>query len=136
MHLLMNKQGFTLINHLLRLVILFIFLPLLTLIISRAEMIHKNNIEDVYQFYIFVQNEINLASELNKVGNDLYITDINDHVIKISQYKDVIRRQVNQEGHEILLRNVQDMKIKAKERGFSLEIHLMNGESYERIIVF
>lgn len=132
----MNKQGFTLINHLLRLVILFIFLPLLTLIISRAEMIHKNNIEDVYQFYIFVQNEINLASELNKVGNDLYITDINDHVIKISQYKDVIRRQVNQEGHEILLRNVQDMKIKAKERGFSLEIHLMNGESYERIIVF
>jgi competence protein ComGF len=137
-----NERGFTLISMLLTAAILFITIPLLTYLIkSSAYSSHYDEL-NVQQFFHLLQNEVDNAAGYT----------INSNIIKLvlpeesgdgklvtatfEQYDNLIRRRVDNQGHEVYLRDVETFKVSSLPYGFRVNVLTLQGVHYEKTIVF
>lgn len=103
-----NNNGFTMIELLLTIQLTILSLVLLMMIIPYMKPPSSYQTFQVYQFMRALEKEIQTSNNIHIINNTLYLTTLNGDTVSIAQYQSFIRRQVNGQGHEILLRDVND----------------------------
>lgn len=134
MELSINECGFTLVSSLLRIVIISLTLPILVFVFSK---LHTNSLEQtlsIEQLFFIMQNEIYEATEVSHTHNQLLL-QVDDNTVTFNRYGALIRRQVNNTGHEIYHRNISDFVLKSVANGVMVTITTLTGEVYERILI-
>lgn len=132
--LLMNECGITLISSLLRILIIVLTLPILLFVFQKM---HTNPLEEtlsIEQLFIIMQNEIYDATEVSHTHNQISLT-VNNKIITFNRYGRLIRRQVDNAGHEIYHRNIVDFAVQSVTNGVLITITTSTGGVYERILV-
>lgn len=136
MERLFNKKGFTFVSTITSITILFITLPLLVYLLEiTVSTVPENDDEfSVRQFYYFFRDEL-IAAKSYTVHSDRVLLYSHDDEVVMEQYKDTIRRRVNDEGHEVYMRNVKDVSFSEITEGIRVQLVLQDGE-YEKDIYF
>lgn len=129
-----TERGFTLVELLLSLSILFFILLVTPTVWSNIEFDAETERYAVQQFFHTATDEVqqNRIAEQNNHQIILATTAI-DQII-ISRYNDTIRRQINRTGHEILLRNVEQFNIDYTDRYLLIKLTMNSGMKYEKVI--
>lgn len=132
--LLMNECGMTLISSLLRILIIVLTLPILLFVFQK---LHTNPLEEtlsIEQLFIIMQNEIYDATEVSHTHNKISLT-VNNKIVTFNRYGRLIRRQVDDAGHEIYHRNIVDFAVQSVTNGVMITITTSTGGVYERVLV-
>ncbi|WP_026906689.1 ComGF family competence protein [Paucisalibacillus globulus] len=131
-----SEQGFTFSSLLFTLTVLMICIPLHGAIFKTLK---ENSYYDeisIQQVFHFIQQEV-VKSKGYRIDHDKIILIMNsDEIVTIGKYGSLIRRQVDGQGHEIYLRDIQDFQVQLLEYGFKIYIRSPKGEEYEKTITF
>lgn len=136
MPILTNEKGFTFIITLAMIAILVMTLPFLSYTIR---IVHPNTSYDelsVNEFYRFIRDELIQTHTFSVIDNKLYLLQEKERVSVISKYNDQIRRQVDDKGHEIYLRDVAAADFIENDYGIKIVITNKKGTTYERTFSF
>ncbi|MHA6250979.1 competence type IV pilus minor pilin ComGF [Oceanobacillus sp. CAU 1775] len=141
MHLLFNKNGFTFITTLFMISILALTLPFLSYSLQAVGKSSNYDELAIHEFYRFLRNELIESTSINIAGNNLYLTqELDDegevNVAVISQYDSLIRRQVNNVGHEVLLFDISSVTFNEHPYGLNIVIVSKDGKAYEKTFAF
>ena len=107
-----KSKGFTMVEMLVSLVIFMVIAALVVQIFSIVNTTNKNQLQ-LKEWEIFsqqLQGELRSSKEQMVVDNTLYLL-INDSLATIEHYRNMVRRQVDGGGHEIMLQNVSDFQV-------------------------
>lgn len=129
-----TERGFTLIETLLSLFIIMLSLPFIVFLLSYSDDSAQTDSLSVEQFFIFLRNDLYVADKIEIYANRLEFKNIHNQTVSIGKYKDLIRRQVSGEGHEIYLRNIKDLSLTENETGVIVNITTTKGSNYEKNI--
>ncbi|WP_209364988.1 ComGF family competence protein [Sediminibacillus dalangtanensis] len=129
-----NSKGFTLISLLFGLAILLMVLPCVGIFYQSLPTENHYQEQAVRLAFQFLADQSEQSVEMRVEGNDLLFESEEGSIISISQYEDLLRRQVSGEGHEILLRNVSDFSTELLPFGLKMTVVMGGGEQYEKII--
>jgi competence protein ComGF len=131
-----SEQGFTFLSLLLTATILFMTIPLVTYLVKAADYSSHYQEMSIQQFFYYLRDDVMKAttfaipsSTVLKLGNS------DDITITIEQYKDLVRRRVKVEGHEIYLRDVADISFRKVDYGVRATVTSLQGETYEKTII-
>lgn len=134
--LIHDQRGATVMETLMAILLLTLILHLVFPVLV-SSVPPKNHLAEVIFFFHQLEHE---AQQSNKVyGNHkiLYFVNDNNRTIKISLYGSLIRRQVNDQGHEILLRDVDDFYVSIDEDKIILiTVTFRNGDRYEKTLAY
>ncbi|WLV23555.1 ComGF family competence protein [Aciduricibacillus chroicocephali] len=136
-----SEHGFTFISLLLGLTFLAIAFPLLAHTLKTAK--HDSYYEElsIQQFFSVLRIELAQASNVHidsdkrKISYKLPDDSETAGVAMIGQYEDLIRRQVDNLGHEIYLRGIQTVQFERLSYGLKVLIVGKGGEDYSKVIV-
>lgn len=135
-----SDRGFTLISMLIAMTILVLTLPFVYYALSALQ-IKQTYTEalSVQQLFMQLRNDIIAASSADIADNQLYIRfiDQSDNIEKtarFSQYNNSIRRQINEQGHEIYLHQVSNVFFEEQSNAIFLTITMESGEVYEKTL--
>lgn len=84
------------------------------------------------QFLHLLQDELFNAVQIEADGHTLLIYTAAGSTIKYEQYNNMVRRQVNDTGHELMLTNVHSISFEKFASSINIQIQMKNGEQYER----
>src|SRR5699024_2151591 len=107
MGLIKSESGFTFLEMLLVLSILMITFPFILFLIQQIHQVDMK--EEIYVHHSFriLSRDVLKAHDVYHENNRLYVV-INEHeTATIERYNQVIRRRVNDKGHEIYIRDIQ-----------------------------
>ena len=90
----------------------------------------------IQQFFIFVRNDVLLAQGIYEQNDVLYFQLITGETATLEQYRNQIRRRVDQKGHEVYLRDIDSFSVEALTYGVNIIIMTSDGERYEKSIAF
>lgn len=127
-----HEQGFTLVSTLISLSLVLISLPLIYELLYEVKKISKLEITP-YKFMLFIKEDIHRSEQLIAKDNKLYFYLSTDEVAVIEQYGDLIRRRVDNRGHEIYLRDIVKFETDNLDYGVKVTIRLKDGEKYEKV---
>ncbi|WP_042145917.1 competence type IV pilus minor pilin ComGF [Paucisalibacillus sp. EB02] len=131
-----NEQGFTFYTLLFALTILIMCIPLYGAILKTLKENSSYNEISIQQVFHFIQQDVIKAINYRAESGKIYLNLYNGETVTIEQYGNLIRRQVDGQGHEIYLRNIQDFQVQTLEYGFNVYITSSEGEQYEKTITF
>ena len=96
----------------------------------------KNHLTEV--MFFFHQLEVEAQQSKQTYGNrhTLYLEQNNQRTIKISSYGSLVRRQVNEQGHEIVLRDINEFRVSETENMLHVNVMFRNGERYEKVLAY
>lgn len=132
MDILKNDQGFTLIHYLFLLSILTISFPFVSYLLQAVPYPSNKDELSIQTFIYFIRDDAIRSTNYQLKDNEITLYLPNGDKATISKYNHVIRRQVNGEGHEIYVMNIQDLSFKPTTHGFRIRITSMQGEIYEK----
>lgn len=132
---LRKGNGFTLIEMLVSLVI---FMIISILVVQIFSILHtnltKNNQLNLKEWEIFsmqLQNEIRNSKDQSVVENKLYLV-VNGRLATIEYYRNMVRRQVEGMGHEIMLQNVSAFQVKKEGTYIVVQVKDYGGHLFNR----
>jgi competence protein ComGF len=131
-----NEHGFTFYTVLFSLAVIIMCIPLYGAILKSIKDHSYYDEISIQQVFYFIQQDVIQAINYRVDNEKIYLTLIDGDTVTIEQYGPVVRRQVNGQGHEIYLRDIQDFKVQSLDYGFSLSITSSKGEYYEKTITF
>lgn len=131
-----NGQGFTLIELLIGLTIFSTILLLLPSVFKLVDLNSQTDEMAVRQFFHFATDEIQVSAGRSINNNRIQLITSNNNTVTISHYNQLIRRQVNGTGHEVLVRNITEFKVEPTQNGVNLKIQTTNGDVYEKTIIY
>lgn len=130
--MLRKDKGFTMVDMLISLVVFMIITILVTqmFVIVRENLIKKNqlNLQEWEIFSIQLKNEIRNSKDQSIVDNKLYLLS-RGSIVTIEQYKNLVRRQVNGMGHEIMLQNIASYHV--QQDGFDITVNVMDHQGIQ-----
>ncbi|WP_156290735.1 competence type IV pilus minor pilin ComGF [Oceanobacillus salinisoli] len=130
------EKGFSYVTMLLAITIISMTLPFIGYLIQATSQLSSNYHElSTQQFFQFLRDELIQSTEVNIYNNKMKLTQ-GETIATIEHYEDVIRRQVDGTGHEILLRDVQNADFRRSPYGITIQITNSKGEIYDKNIVF
>lgn len=131
-----NERGFTLVTILFSLAIISTTLALIPTLYRLIDQQSYTDELSIRQFFHFLSNEIH-ENDFNYVeANTIYVSKHNGDKISISYYQDMIRKQTNQTGHEVLVRNIQTFNVEELSYGIHVTIKANTGEIYAKTFTF
>ncbi|MBC1209412.1 ComGF family competence protein [Listeria booriae] len=105
-----NNQGFTLLESLFSLLIVIIIASFIPLIFQSYQSILKaSDIDKNYEWQVFINQiskELNTSKQLAVSENSITFIS-SDKVITYEKYQNMLRRSVDNKGHEPLLTNIK-----------------------------
>ncbi|RID89408.1 hypothetical protein D1953_02260 [Peribacillus asahii] len=133
--MLQKSNGFTMVEMLISLVVfmmislfvLQIFLVMYPNLIMNKQLHHK----EWEVFSIQLQKELRESKNQTVKNNKLYLLT-NGSVASVELYQNIVRRQVEGLGHEILLQNVADFQVNQKGNQISVQVTDYSGKQYSR----
>ncbi|RDW19193.1 hypothetical protein CWR48_09085 [Oceanobacillus arenosus] len=134
-----HEHGFTFISMLFAIAILSITLPFTGYLLKATA--SQSNYEEisVYQFFQFVRDEVVKSTGMYIANGKLHLQQkINNQqaIATIEKYESLIRRQVDGTGHEIFLRDVQDLTFFEDPYGIKINVTTLEGNTYDKRIIF
>lgn len=131
-----KEAGFTMLSTLITFIIIVITLPFLAYFIQVMTPANYNEEIAVKQFFLFVRNDAALAEYFYASNNKIYFK-VNEHdMAKLQQYDKLIRRQVNDQGHEVYTRNITKLQTESLTDGIRVIVTTLSGERYEKIFLY
>lgn len=127
-----QEGGFTLISTLIALTMVLISLPLLYHLLYEVKSLTELELSP-YKFMMFITDDIHRADVILAKDNKLHFYLPSGEVAIIEQYDQLIRRKVNNRGHEIYLRDIVLFETNHLETGVQVKIELKDGEQYEKL---
>lgn len=130
-----NNDGFTMIEMLLSFSIFCLIATLIPLFFRII--LDDYSLEGRIQWMeweVFVNQlhkEIKLSDRVEIVNKDLKIW-IDDEIVTVQKYNDVLRRRVNMTGHEVILQNVQSVQFTKGEDFVQIEVTDTFGRTNKR----
>lgn len=127
-----NSEGFTLVSALFSLTILLLIIPFLSIILQFARDQPYEYAIDAEHFFVFLRDDLIESHKIDIRPDMLTLTLINGNKASYHLYNDVVRRRVQEQGHEIYIRNIRKLSYRQKENRLLVQITTENGENYER----
>src|SRR5699024_1254288 len=91
----------------------------------------------IKHFLIFLRNDVLSATDVSMDGNNRIYFHLQDgKIARVEQYKNMIRRRVDEKGHEVYLRDIEDFSVQSLAYGLKLTITTEKGKVYEKTIAF
>jgi len=131
----LNSKGFTLIEVLLSLQILLITLMFLPSLVQLLQPETNYSDYETDQFIRFLEREIQTGEIIAVENQQLLLLNHQQQFVTIEQYQSVIRRRVNQTGHEILLQHVAQFDITYENERINVTLIKKNGDEIATSIV-
>lgn len=131
-----NEKGFTLLSMLMTVALISLTIPLLMSIIYVIPDPMNDETSSIYHFFYFLRDDLLFATNYSIDNNILFLELPSGEIATIEKYGSLIRRQVDRKGHEIYVRDVKDLIFKHHPYGIRVMITSMQGEIYEKTIVF
>ncbi|GGF08070.1 hypothetical protein GCM10010954_03160 [Halobacillus andaensis] len=133
MHLY-NERGFTFIETIISLIVVAI---LLSISLPTIKMVKSPAYFDelaVFQFFTFIEDEMNSSSNITVSERQILITDVDNREIKVSLYGDDVRRRVDEKGHELLIHDLKDITFSLQNHLLDIHVTTRNGDDYYKTI--
>ena len=133
--MLRKDNGFTMVEMLISLVVFMMLSILVTqmFFIVRENFGKKNQLhfKEWEIFTIQLKNEIRTSKDQSVSDNKLYLMT-RGRIVTIERYKNIVRRQVEGRGHEVMLQNIADFHV--EQDGSVIIVQVMDDEglSYTR----
>lgn len=131
---LRNEKGFNFITVLIMVTFIFLTLPFLGAALQITSPVNNHQELAVHEFFRFVRDDIIKSRDAYIIDDALYLLQEEDDLVVISQYYDLIRRQVNQTGHEIYLRDVKSLNFYEQALGITMVVTTIDGANYEKVL--
>ncbi|WP_138415807.1 competence type IV pilus minor pilin ComGF [Aquibacillus sediminis] len=131
-YMVMNERGMTLVTSLFALMILMSTLPFLPLLLDQLEYDTKYDDFSTRQLYHFISSELHNSVDISIDQSAIHFEKQDEKTVTIEFYDQVIRRRVDNQGHEIMLRNVKQMAVEPSLFGMRIIITTMEGKKYEK----
>ncbi|WP_176555818.1 competence type IV pilus minor pilin ComGF [Virgibacillus ndiopensis] len=131
-----NEQGFTFITLLVTITIFFMTLPFVGYIPKTITYSSNYDEISVLQFFNFLRDDVIKATDFTIDSNRINLNMKDGTVVSFEQYGDIIRRQVDGQGHEIYLHDIKNFELKPLPYGIHLTITSIQGDNYEKSIIF
>lgn len=130
--ILINQSGFTLLSMLLTISILFITIPFLEYITKSLS--YTTNYVDLSasQFFHFMHDDIIRSTAFTINDKIISLTAIDGTTVSYEKYHDIIRRQIDGQGHEVIIRNIQNLSFEKLAHGINTKIITTDGAVYEK----
>ncbi|WP_177176308.1 ComGF family competence protein [Piscibacillus halophilus] len=134
-----NSNGYTLLSLIISLSILIFTTPLivhfLNFILSIDSTYHQSDFE-LRQLHYYIQSEMNQSVEVHINHHSITFVKADGSRVKYELYKDLIRRRVNDTGHEVILRDVEIFEVKMhSENVFLIGCKKGDGHYYQRTYI-
>lgn len=131
-----NQKGFSLISMLLALMIIFLSVPLLAQALYLVN--HGTTYDELsmQQYTFTMRDEFALATDYYIKDNSLYLVKLDADQVNFYQLDDNLIRRVNGKGHEIFLRNIQNVEFTDVDYGVKIKLTSLEGYIYEKTIAF
>lgn len=130
-----NEAGFTLIEVM---VTFAIFLIIASVIPQYFKLIsfdaRYNQRLETSIFFQQLANDVHEAAQINVLNNILYLEKMNNQTVTYAFSQQRIRRQVNNQGQEIVLLNVQQIQFSKWVNGIDIVVYDRFNQSYEKRI--
>lgn len=129
-----SSAGYSMISMLFTISIIFISLPFITYLLSSLSYTSHQEAVSVNQFFLYVRDDL-IESEKYEMGQHTISYELeNGDNASITQYQNLVRRQVQGKGHEIYLKNVQQLSFKPVTYGLRVSVRTLQGELYEKTL--
>lgn len=131
----MTQKGFTLIEVILSLfffLIIVAFIPLIIQFIPESGTVETVAEKEVRIFFNQLAMEVREASSISISGTTLVLIKPNGQLITIEKYGNHLRRRVNQQGHDLFLRNIAQVRYEYATNGVIVVIMNHLGTEYRR----
>lgn len=131
---LKDKHGFTLYETIISLFILSVVIFLIPLIVSYFLQPHRDGLhpKEVELFFIQIGREIHNAKSAYVSNGELIVVLQNDDRASYEHYQNLIRRRVNKQGHEVLLKNIQSVHFKVEDKLVTVRVNGNQQHAFER----
>ena len=136
MDIYQNEEGFTFITYFLALSLIAITIPFFSYILNMLNEPSTYSTQTIHTFSHFSREEVIRAEHYEISNNQLSLFLHDGSTATYHQYNNAIRRQVNGEGHEIYVMDVNDLRFIPLPYGFKMHITTKQGELHEKTIVF
>lgn len=131
-----NNRGMSFVSAFISISLIVITLPFIIYALSAIQ--HTQSAAEelsTQHFLYFLRDEVLQASEVSAINDKLELV-IDDKTILVEKYNQVIRRRVDRQGNEILLRYVKNIKFSPRSFGILVEIEMLEGAQIEKILGF
>lgn len=133
----MIKNGFTFIEALFALILSLLILSSLPFVVKQIATYKPYSTlkdMDANQLFHFIQDEIHKTIHLTHTPRGIDLLQSDGKRITIEQYGSSVRRQVNGQGHEILIHDVTDFHtVSENEYILVMSVTTTKGDSYEKV---
>ncbi|RDI41165.1 competence type IV pilus minor pilin ComGF [Falsibacillus pallidus] len=126
----MNEKGFTLVESLMVLLVFTIICSFLPLIFSAYHSFRSFDPGIDYEWELFMiqlRNEVHQSESVSESEGRIILQTSQGEVL-YEKYQNVIRRRVNQLGHEIVLQDIQSSELKLDLNQVVISIQFTDGE--------
>lgn len=131
-----NKEGHTIIEAIISLVVLLVLASVISLLIPPLQkQPTSTQFEESELFFSMLGKEVREGIAIEVKNNGLYIMQPSGDVLSITKYHSLIRKQVNGLGHEVWVQNIQEMEIDSLSET-SLRVRLRDNKGKEYMRVF
>lgn len=131
-----KQSGFTILTMLIAMTIIIITLPILAY--TTKSVVQESNYEElsIEQFFQFFRDDLIRAEDIRVNTNIVYFNTADERDASISQYNDLVRRQVVGKGHEIYLRDIKEITFSPLPYGIHIALVSLKGAHYEKTFAF
>lgn len=134
-----NEKGFTLAESIITLMIAVSILTLIPLVIKGFNHINYSlSTEDSYEWNIFLmqlRRELRNSNTVESSGNKL-ILQVNGEKVTYEQFGLLLRRRVNNTGHEVVLQKVRKAEFTMNDNHILLAVYFTNNHQEEAGFTF
>jgi len=131
---LKNHNGFSMVSMLITISIILLSIPFVSYLLNSLSYTTHYESLSVNQFYLFLRDELIQSSNIEVNSQSISYKLENGDVATFSQYKDLIRRQVENKGHEIYLRDIDKISFETVTHGVRTTIKTSQGVTYEKTL--
>lgn len=131
---LKNDHGFSMVSMLAAVSLIFISLPFVAYLLSSLSYTSHYDALSVNHFFLFLRDELIEAEDIEIKPYSIDYEVENGEIATISHYKDLVRRQVGKRGHEVYLRDVEQIIFKTASYGIRVTIITSKGDRYAKTL--
>lgn len=129
----LNNRGFTLIETLFAFsiftIIIFFISPVFQLILNNTDLTERLQLMEWEVFCSQIKKEIRMSQNAEVVAGNLVLLEDNQTVL-YEKYNTILRRRVNNLGHETLLQNVSVVNFKRINNAISVYVKSLSGKEF------
>ncbi|GAB4073459.1 hypothetical protein GCM10028778_09650 [Barrientosiimonas marina] len=130
-----NKNGFSFISVFAMVSIVFMTIPFAAYLIQTIDYRSSYDQLSVNQFFLFLRDEAVESVGVSVESLSLTFELRGESASIIEQHDDMVVRKADN-GFEVFLRQVQDIRFAAVEYGVNVFITMLNGDQFEKTIIY